>query len=174
MILGRLCCRIESDTTTNPLKIEGIQMNYVTGNFSNYPRAIRWMATLGLVVLAASLTACGSTKVYTADKTVVYRDAIYNVSHVKVFKPTNEAVLADKSTVELRGMDKKGFNALLDKEKSVFVRQAFMLDQDELVYQATNVDSWNDFNKMNKRFNSASSDLTKFLADKKKTQLKLK
>lgn len=149
-------------------------MSDKTRNFSIYPRAMRWMATLGLVILAASLTACGSTKVYTADKTMVYKDAIYNVSNVRIFKPTNQAILADKSTVELRGMDKREFNALLDKEKSVFVRQGFMLDQDELVYQATNVDSWSDFNKMNKRFNSANSDLTKFLADKKKTQLKLK
>jgi len=145
-----------------------------TANFSDYPKAIRWLATLGLVILAASLTACGGTKVYTADKTVVYKDAIYNVSNVRIFKPVNQAVMADKSTVELKGMDKKAFNALLDKEKSVFVRQGFMLDQDELVYQATTVDSWSDFNKMNKRFSSAGSTLTKFLGDKKKTQLKLK
>jgi hypothetical protein len=130
--------------------------------------------TVALVLIAASLVGCGSTKVYTADKTVVYKDSVYNVSNVKVFTVKNEAVLADKSTVDLKGMDKKGFNTLLDKEKSVFVSQGFMLDQDELVYQAGNVDSWSDLNKMNKRFSSAHNDLTKFLGDKKKTQLKLK
>jgi hypothetical protein len=174
MILGAQCCRIECKTYINQLQIKGTQMSDTTANFSDYPKAIRWLATLGLVILAASLAACGSTKVYTADKTVVYKDAVYNVSNVRIFKPINQAVLADKSTVELKGMDKKAFNALLDKEKSVFVRQGFLLDQDELVYQATNVDSWNDFNKMNKRFSSAGSSLTKFLGDKKKTQLKLK
>lgn len=129
---------------------------------------------VALVLIAASLVGCGSTKVYTADKTMVYKDSVYNVSNVKVFTVKNEAVLADKSTVDLKGMDKKGFNALLDKEQSVFVSQGFMLDQDELVYQATNVDSWSDLNKMNNRFSSAHKDLTKFLGDKKKTQLKLK
>ncbi len=130
--------------------------------------------TVALLLIAASLVGCGSTKVYTADKTVVYKDSVYNVSNVKVFTVKNEAVLADKSTVDLKGMDKKGFNALLDKEKSVFVSQGFMLDQDELVYQAKTVDSWSDLNKMNNRFSSAHKDLTKFLGDKKKTQLKLK
>src|SRR5690606_34532499 len=110
----------------------------------------------------------------TADKTVVYKDSVYNVSNVKRFTVKSEAVLADKSTVDLKGMDKKGFNALLDKEKPVFVSQAFMLDEDEMVYQTSNVDSWSDLNKMNKRFSSAGKGLTKFLGDKKKTQLKLK
>jgi hypothetical protein len=132
------------------------------------------LMTVFLVLIAASLVGCGSTKVYTADKTVVYKDSVYNVSNVKIFTVKNEAVLADKSTVDLKGMDKKGFNALLDKEKPVFVSQGFMLDQDELVYQASNVKSWSDLNKMNKRFSSAHKDLTKFLGDKKKTQLKLK
>jgi hypothetical protein len=136
--------------------------------------AVRWLMVLSLVLLAAMLTACGSTKVYTADKTVVYKGTVFNVSNVKMFSPKNEAVLADKSTVDLKSMDKKSFNALLDKEKPVFVRQGFMLDSDEMIYQATNVSSWSDLDKMNKRFVSAQNSLTKFLADKKKTQLKLK
>ena len=89
--------------------------------------------TAAMLLIAASLVVCGSTKVYTADKTVVYKDSVYNVSNVKVFTAKNEAVLADKSTVNLKGMDKKDFNALLDKEKLVFVRQGFQQDDNELV-----------------------------------------
>jgi hypothetical protein len=149
-------------------------MSKLSTNFSTQTSVVRWLTTLGLIILAASLTACGSTKVYTADKTVVYKDSVYNVSNVKVFTAKNEAVLADKSTVDLKGMDKKSFEALLDKEKSVFVRQGFQLDDNELVYQATTVDSWSDYNKMANRLESAQKDLTKFLGDKKQTQLKLK
>ena len=105
---------------------------------------------------------------------MVYRGSVYNVSNVVVFTTRNEAVSADKQVTDLRGFDKKQFNQLLDQEQSVFVRQVFMLDDREVVYQAQDVDSWSDFNKMNKRFESAAKDFTKFLADKKKTQLKLK
>lgn len=135
----------------------------------------RYLSLVGILLLAVSLSGCGSTKVYTADKTVVHKDNVYNVSNVKIFSPRNEAVLADKSTVNLKGMDKKAFETLLaENSNSVFVRQSFMLDADEMVYQAGNVSKWSDFDKMNKRFSSAQKDLTKFLADKKKTQLKLK
>lgn len=136
---------------------------------------IRYLGLAGMLMLAVGLSGCGSTKVYTADKTVVYKDNVYNVSNVKIFSPSNEAVLADKSTVNLKGMEKKAFEKLLaDNSNSVFVRQSFMLDDDEMAYQAGTVAKWSDFDKMNKRFSSAQKDLTKFLADKKKTQLKLK
>ena len=154
---------------------KGMNMNSVVRNTLQNASLVRWMITIGLVAVVATLVGCGSTKVYTADKTVVYKDNVYNVSQVKVFSPKNEAILADKSTVNLKGMEKKAFEKLLeDNENSVFVRQTFMLDSDELVYQATSVTKWNDLSKMNKRFSSAQSDLTKFLGDKKKTQLKLK
>jgi len=136
---------------------------------------IHYLGLAGMLMLAVGLSGCGSTKVYTADKTVVYKDNVYNVSNVKIFSPSNEAVLADESTVNLKGMEKKAFEKLLaDNGNSVFVRQSFMLDDDEMVYQAGTVAKWSDFDKMNKRFSSAQKDLTKFLGDKKKTQLKLK
>lgn len=148
-------------------------MSHVTNmKFTGF---IRYLGLAGMLMLAVSLSGCGSTKVYTADKTVVYKDNVYNVSNVKIFSPSNEAVLADKSTVNLKGMEKKAFEKLLeDNNDSVFVRQSFNLDSDEMVYQAGTVAKWSDFDKMNKRFGSAQKDLTKFLGDKKETQLKLK
>lgn len=127
-----------------------------------------------LAVLTLSLAGCGGTEVYTADKTMVYRDSIYNVSNVRVFTARNEAVIGDQQTVDLKGYDKSQFNALLAQNPSVFVRQVFMLDDIEMVYQAQSVASWKDYDRMNNRFEGATKDLTRFLADKNDTQLKLK
>jgi hypothetical protein len=133
-----------------------------------------WITALLLLIVAVSLTGCGSTKVYTADKTVVYRDSIYNVSNVKVFSPKNEGDVGQAQPVDLSSMDKKQFESLLKEHPSIQVTQGFMMDDQELVYQRQQVTSWSQFNKMTGKFQSANKSLTKFLADKKKTQLKLK
>jgi hypothetical protein len=127
------------------------------------------------VVLAALLlVGCGSTKVYTADKTVVYQESVYNVSNVKVFTRRSTGQLADQSIVNLANVDEAGFMVLLARSPSIRVRQGFMLDEVEMLYHQGTVSSWKEFRKLNKRFNSASKDLNKFLANSKKTQLKLK
>jgi hypothetical protein len=128
-----------------------------------------------VVVLAVLLlVGCGSTKVYTADKTVVYQESVYNVSNVKVFTRRSSGQLADQSMVNLANVDEAGFMELLVRSPSIRVRQGFMLDEIEMLYQQGTVSSWKEFKKLNKRFNSASKDLNKFLADSKKTQLRLK
>lgn len=131
-----------------------------------------WLAVLVLGIL--SLAACGSTKVYTADKTVVYQDSVYNVSNVKVFTRKSSGQLMDQSIVNLMNMEEAEFNTLLARSPSVQVRQGFLLDELELLYQQGSVSSWKELKKLNKRFKSASKDLNKFLANSKKTQLKLK
>jgi len=136
--------------------------------------ALRWLLLALMTGTLLSLTACGSTKVYTADKTVIYGDSVYNVSNVSVFSTRVDGVISDSETIELKNVDKKAFNDLLDQHDSIFVRQVITFDDKDMVYQATNVDSWSDYNRMAKRFSSANKDLTKFLGDKKKTQLKLK
>ena len=138
----------------------------------SYPRLIV-LSLLCLVILA--LAGCfRSTKVYTADKTVVYNGTVYNVSNVKVFTPRTDGVISPTETISLGNMDKKQFNALLKEHNPIMVRQVIALDDQELVYQAGNVDSWSDFDRMRKKFNSANKKLTSFLGDKKATQLKLK
>ena len=127
------------------------------------------------VVIAMLATACGGTKVYTADKTVVYNDAIYNVSNVQVLTRKTEGVVTDNEVLDLSDTEKRAFNDLLEQHGGeVFVRQVFMLDEQELVYRAQNVDSWSDFNRMVKKFDDAGKDMQKFLGDGKDTQLKLK
>ena len=134
----------------------------------------KWMAVMLMSAIMLSLAGCGSTKVYTADKTIVYGDNIYNVSNVKVFSSKTEAVLSETETVNLRNADKKRINELLAANNPMLVRQVISLDDQELVYQARRIKSWSEFNSMNKQFSSANSTVTKFLANKKKTQLKLK
>ena len=124
--------------------------------------------------IAVMVTSCGSTKVMTADKTVVYRDTIYNVSNVAVFKRKVEAETSGGEKIDLGGVEKSGFNALVDANGEMMVRQSFMLDDQELLYQARRIDSWSDYNRMSKQFDNAGKDIQNFLAHKKKTQLKLK
>jgi hypothetical protein len=139
-----------------------------------YPCWRKWALIFLSASLGVWLTACGSTKVYTADKTIVYRDSVYNVSNVRIFTRKNSGTLLDKSVVDLMNVEKEGFEALLLQSPTIFVRQLYLLDEDEMVYQETLVSSWDEFKSMNKRFKSASKKLNKFLADSKKTQLKLK
>ena len=126
------------------------------------------------LIIALLVTSCGSTKVYTADKTLVYRDSIYNVSNTRVFSRKSEAVLPGNETINLATANKDSFEALVDEHGDIRVQQVFLFDDTEVIYQAMQVDSWKDYTRMEKSFDGAAKDLQKFLADKKKTQLKLK
>lgn len=135
----------------------------------------RLLTTALAVVVALLVAACGGTKVYTIDKTVVHNQTIYNVSNVFVFSMRNQAVLSGDELVDLGGMEKREFNSFLKANGGeVFVRQVFVFDDRDLVYQAQRVSSWKEFNKMNGRYESAAKKLRKFLGDKKETQLILK
>ena len=53
------------------------------------PAGLRWLATgLLLAALTVALAGCGSTKVYTADKTITYNGALYNMAIVQRLGPT--------------------------------------------------------------------------------------
>ena len=119
------------------------------------------------------LTACGSTKVYNSDKTVVYRDAVYNVSKVKQITSKTTGKLADDSSVNLAGADRKQIEAYLE-QGPMYVRMAFGLDDQEMLYRASSVTKWSEYSKMLKSFESARKQITSLMGDKKKMQLKLK
>jgi len=132
-----------------------------------------------LVLAAAIMTmlllaGCGSTKVYNNDKTVVYNGAIYNLSTVKQINSKSMGKLSDSNTVDLKGVTKKEFEAYLEEYNSVYVRMFFDLDDQEMLYRASSVDRWKDYQKMQKSFESAGKQITSLLGDKKKMQLKLK
>jgi len=127
-----------------------------------------------LLAVMLSIGACGSTKVYTADKTVVYNGSLYNMSNIQKISSTVVGTKANGDTVNMRTLDKKGVEALLKQESSIVVKTAIDMDTQELVYQNSRVSKYSDYSKMVKRFDTALNDINKFMADKKKTQLKLK
>ena len=138
----------------------------------------RWFGRT--LVLATSIltvllfTACGSTKVYNNDKTVVYNGSVYNVSNARQISSTITGKLSDDSIVNLRGADKKRVEGLIRENGSVYVRMAFGLDDQEMLYRAKSVDRWSDYNRMQKDFEKAGKQITSLMGNKKKMQLKLK
>jgi len=133
----------------------------------------RTLALTASVLTILLLTACGSTKVYNNDKTVVYRDAVYNISKVKQINSKISGKLADDSSVDLRGADKKQIEAYL-AQGSMYVRMAFGLDDQEMLYRASAVTKYSEYSSMLKSFESAGKQITSLMGNKKKMQLKLK
>jgi hypothetical protein len=137
-----------------------------------------WQLARTLTVVASIMTillvtACGSTKVYNNDKTVVYRDAVYNISKVKQINSKISGKLADDTSVNLAGVERKQIEAYL-KQGPMYVRMAFGLDEQEMLYRASSVTKWSEYSSMLKSFNNASKQITSLMGDKKKMQLKLK
>lgn len=127
---------------------------------------------LGLCMIA--LIGCGGTKVYTIDKTVTYRDEMYNMSTVQKIAAREEAKLADGSVVNIRNKDKKAMQAMFKENGEMLISMLVEMDQQEMVYLRMNVDNYSDYSRMKKKFDSAMKDISKFMGDKKATQLKLK
>ena len=131
-------------------------------------------AVLLAVVAMAALVGCGSTNVYTADKTMVYRGSLYNLGSVQKVSTREEAKLANDEIVQLGNKDKNALKAFFKENSKVLVSMIFELDQEEIVYLRTNVDSFSEYSRLKKRFEKATDDIVDFMADKKDTQLKLK
>lgn len=129
---------------------------------------------LALIAVIMALPGCGSTKVYTTDKTLVYGSTLYNLSAVKSVSSRIEGTLPDGKTINLDRTDKKAFNALLDEHDTLVVATIIDMDEKELVYQHSRVKSYSEFSKMVKRQESAMNSIRKFMANKKSRQLKLK
>ena len=127
-------------------------------------------AALGMLLMAG----CGSTKVYTADKTVVYNGSLYNMNNVQRIGSRIDGSLPDGSTVNMKNLDKKGVQALLKEHPEIMVSTIVEMDDQEMIYQRIRIKKYSDYTKMVKRFEGATKDISKFRADKKKPQLKLK
>ena len=123
---------------------------------------------------AVVLAGCGGTKVYETSKTIVYNGSIYQVTDVKQISTTIEGVTPDKQTINLKNKDKGEVSDLIKEHKPLFVRMAFQLDDQELVYSATEADSYRDYNRMLSRFEDAGDDIAKLMAENKTKQLKLR
>jgi hypothetical protein len=132
-------------------------------------RIFVFLLAVGMIALAG----CGSTKVYTAEKTLVYKDAIYNLSDVQQMGSRIDGQAADGSTVNMRSLDKKGVEKLLKDNPGMVVTTLVVMDDKEMVYERRQVKKYSDYSKMASRLDGAMKDITKFMADGKKTQLKL-
>ena len=135
---------------------------------------VRYLAAGLLIASILALGGCGSTKVYTADKTIVYNGNLYNLANVQRIGSRVEGRLADGTTVNMKGMDKKAVEALLKENGETMVSTFVEMDDQEMLYQRSRVKRYSDYSKMVKRLDGAQRDIAKFMADKKKTQLKLK
>ena len=134
----------------------------------------RYVGAILLAFCLALMAACGSTKVYTADKTVIYRDSIYNVSNVQRISARQEAKTPDGQDVDLANKNKNQLKAFFKDNPDSVVTMAVDMDTQEMVYLRTKVDGYSEYARLDSRFEKAMKDITKFMADKKKTQLKLK
>lgn len=127
------------------------------------------------LVLASGLlaTGCGSTKVYTADKTVQHKGTIYNVSGVKRLSSRLETVPAAGSPVDVTSYDAKKFDALVKEQGPAVVRALIVLDDGELVYQEKTLEKGRDLKRMQDDLADAFKKVSRFMGDAKKTQLTL-
>lgn len=137
----------------------------------NLPQLTR-IALLLMVVIVVS--ACGGTKVYDTSKTIVYNGSIYQVTDVKQITNEIVAVKADKSTVNMKNMDKDQATDLINANKPLMVRMSFQMDEQELVYVNTPMDSYREFDRTRDRFEDAGDDIAKLMAETKTDQLKLR
>ncbi len=145
-----------------------------TGHRNNIMN-LKVFTTLILLVATVALSGCISkTKVYTADKTLVFGSSIYNLSNVKRLGSRIEGTLPDGSKIDLERADKSEINDLLRVHSSFVVSTYIEMDDKALTYQRSEVDRYSDFSKLVKNQNSAMNKISKFMANKKSTQLKLK
>ena len=127
-----------------------------------------------LAILMLALTGCfSSTKVYTADKTITYKGTLYNMSNVQKIDTTVMGKLPNGDTKNMKGMDKKAVQALLDESSPIMVSMIVEMDSQEMVYARKSVSKYSEFSKMTKSFEGAMNKINKFMANKKSTQLKL-
>lgn len=134
-------------------------------------RLYRFSALLAVLSL---LAACGGTQVYDTTRTVVYNDAMYNVTDTKTFSSVVEGTLADGSKVDLSGADRKRVEALLKENGPMNVRMSFEFDEQEMLYRSGKVERWSDFNKMSGDMDDARKDINRLMKEKKTAQIKIR
>ena len=131
-----------------------------------------WSVVLVLAVIL--MAGYGSTNAYSADKTVLYRTSMYNISNVTHFTSKIEAKTADGETVDLTNYDKTRFEAFVEEQGTVMVQSVILMDEETLVYQSATPKKYSELDKMRKKLASAMSQIAKFMKKKKATQLQLK
>jgi len=133
------------------------------------------LGVLSMVVLMIFMAGCiSSSRSYNAGKNIVYNGSMYNISNVKTVNSKVEGTLPNGDVKNMKGMNKKSVEALLKQSSPIMVTTALDLDGDDMVYERRSVTKYSEYSKMIKNFESAGKKITKFMGDKKATQLKLK
>lgn len=133
------------------------------------------LGVLSMVILMIFLAGCiSSSRSYNADKNIVYNGSLYNMSNVKTVTGVVRGELPNGDIKNMKGMDKKAVEALLKQSSPILVTTAFDMDGEDLIYERRSVTKYSEFSKMASKLQSAGKKVTKFMADKKATQLKLK
>jgi hypothetical protein len=134
----------------------------------------KYLAVFLLVACVLSLAGCGgTTKVYNTQKTIVYKGDIYNMSNVQRISPRMEGKLSNGDVKNMKGMDKKAVQALLDENSPVIVSMVVEMDKQEMLYERRSISKYSEFSSMKNNFEKAMGRINKFMANKKSTQLKL-
>ena len=135
---------------------------------------VKCLRTSLIAVLTLALAGCfSSTKVYQTDKTITYKSTLYNMANVQKIDARIMGELPNGDEKDMKGMDKKAVEALLKANSPITVTTAFKMDSQEMVYERRSVKKYSEFSKMVKNFESAGKKISKFMANKKQTQLKL-
>ena len=135
---------------------------------------VKCLRTSIIAVLILALAGCfSSTKVYQTDKTITYKSTLYNMANVQKIDARIMGELPNGDEKDMKGMDKKAVEALLKADSPITVTTAFKMDSQEMVYERRSVKKYSEFSKMVKNFESAGKKISKFMANKKQTQLKL-
>lgn len=143
-------------------------------SFSALGKNLKYLTALLVFASIIALPGCGSTKVYTADKTLVYGSNLYNLSNVQRLGSRVSGKLPNGDEVNLERLDKKAINDLLDEHSSLLVTTAIEMDDKGFIYQNVRVKKYSDYSRVIKNQQSAMGKINKFMANKKSTQLKLK
>lgn len=127
-----------------------------------------------VLTLASSVAGCGGrTKVMTAQKSIVYRERLYNVSVVREVSPVQEVTLPDDSVRDLERLDDRAVRDLFGEYDRLRARFVIMLDDTALIYFQGPVTSARELSRIQDRFRSALGRIQRFMADGKQTQLEL-
>jgi|TARA_R110002124_G_scaffold195899_4_gene362948 hypothetical protein len=127
-----------------------------------------------VAVCALALSACGSTKVYTSDKTMTYNGTMYNLTRVEQLGTRTDVALPTGVAVNNTPLDKDTIKDLLKAHDTLSVTTLFLLDEREMVYTRQDIDSYSDYSKQIKQFEKAQKRIANFMSEPKSTQLNLK
>ena len=129
---------------------------------------------VAIAVALLVMTACGSTKIMTVEKTMTYQGSLYTLTGVSKISSRVDGKTSEGEILDLRSVNKAQFKALVDKHGALDVTTAIDVGDEEIVFQGGTVEKYSDLEKMTKKLNSRMGKIADFMKHKKDTQLKLK